>query len=122
MRTGIRGGRVGIGTAPVDGYDMCLCCDRRRHLAGLTGVVTPLVANIQGATVANADSNVEYPGCSLSFVRNSNPAPPRTGFLPPQQCRTAASVDAPTGPRTISIAVCRKFPHSMCTAPITCRA
>ena len=57
------------------------------------------VANIQGTTVANANSNREFPGAGLSFVTNVNLPPPcTTGFLPAQQKRTPAAIDAPDRP------------------------
>lgn len=54
---------------------------------------------LQGAGLANRDTKQGYKGAYLSFNLNVNLPPPcLTGFLPPQQARTAASVDYPDRP------------------------
>lgn len=60
-----------------------------------------LVANLQGALLANKDSDRPYPGIYVSFNLNLNSPPPcTTGFLPPQQLLTPDAVavtDRPEG-------------------------
>ena len=73
--------------------------DYHAGLEQLLVLVPQGVANIQGATVTNKDSNRAYPGGFLSFTLNFNLPPPcTTGFLPAQQKRTPAAVDAPDRP------------------------
>lgn len=57
------------------------------------------IANVQGGLMGNLNSKQDYRGGYLDFNLNINlPAPCTTGFLPPQQRRTAAQVDAPDRP------------------------
>jgi phospholipid/cholesterol/gamma-HCH transport system substrate-binding protein len=57
------------------------------------------VAGLQAGVVANLGTKQDYKGAFLSFNLNlNNPTTCGTGFLPPQQQRTAASVDAPDRP------------------------
>jgi phospholipid/cholesterol/gamma-HCH transport system substrate-binding protein len=54
------------------------------------------VANMQGLTVANADTKQDYKGLYLDFHLNLNLPPVcTTGFLPAQQQRTAVPEDYP---------------------------
>jgi phospholipid/cholesterol/gamma-HCH transport system substrate-binding protein len=56
------------------------------------------VANLQGIAVANVH-NERYKAANLQLALNLNLPPPcQTGFLPPQQARTPAMVDAPDRP------------------------
>lgn len=73
--------------------------DYHAGLEQLLVLVPQGVANIQGATVMNKDSTAAFPGGGLSFTLNFNLPPPcTTGFLPAQQKRTPAAVDAPDRP------------------------
>ncbi len=57
------------------------------------------VAALQAGVVANLDTKQDYKGAFLSFNLNlNNPTTCATGFLPAQQQRTPASVDAPERP------------------------
>ncbi|MGB8405626.1 MAG: MlaD family protein [Mycobacterium sp.] len=57
------------------------------------------VANMQGTLVANLDTKQAYKGMYLDFNLNMNLPPVcTTGFLPAQQQRAAALVDAPDRP------------------------
>jgi phospholipid/cholesterol/gamma-HCH transport system substrate-binding protein len=58
-----------------------------------------LVANHQAAIVANADTKQAYSSFYINLNLNLNtPAPCTTGYLPPQQLRSSANVDAPDLP------------------------
>lgn len=57
------------------------------------------VAALQAGVVANLGTKQDYKGAFLSFNLNlNNPTTCATGFLPAQQQRTPASVDAPERP------------------------
>ncbi|MGI9163970.1 MAG: MCE family protein [Mycobacterium sp.] len=83
------------------------------NLAGLTGVAIAYrddleqllvmipqgVQIIQGTLVPNRGTKQAYMGANLSFNLNINlPKPCTTGFLPPQQIRSAALTDYPDSP------------------------
>lgn len=58
-----------------------------------------LVANEQGALVANLNTKQDYKGFYLDFKLNVNLPPPcSTGYLPPQQQRVGAPQDYPDRP------------------------
>lgn len=54
--------------APVDGYDMCYCCHRRRHLHGLADVVAPFVYAVAGDASARHLSG--YKNCLQRLDRD----------------------------------------------------
>jgi phospholipid/cholesterol/gamma-HCH transport system substrate-binding protein len=57
------------------------------------------VAELQAGVIANLGTKQDYKGAFLSFNLNlNNPTTCATGFLPAQQMRTPASVDAPERP------------------------
>lgn len=57
------------------------------------------IADVQGAGVTNKDTKQDYKGTFLDFNLNINLPPPcNTGFLPTQQQRVPALVDAPDRP------------------------
>lgn len=57
------------------------------------------LAGVQGANLANRDTNSAYPGTYLSFNTNINAPPPcTTGFLPASQMRSPSEVDYPERP------------------------
>ncbi|TGD87892.1 MCE family protein [Mycolicibacterium sp. CH28] len=71
----------------------------RDGLEQLLVLIPQGVSMVQGGVVANHGTKQDYMGSYLDFNLNVNlPAPCTTGFLPPQQRRTAANVDAPDRP------------------------
>jgi phospholipid/cholesterol/gamma-HCH transport system substrate-binding protein len=57
------------------------------------------IAMLQGAQLANRDTEQDYKGLYLSFNLNANLPPPcSTGYLPPQQVRPPSEVDYPERP------------------------
>ncbi|WP_319456944.1 MULTISPECIES: MlaD family protein [unclassified Mycobacterium] len=57
------------------------------------------IAALQGGVLADAHTKPDYRGAYLDFNLNLNAPPPcKTGYLPPQQLRSPALVDAPDRP------------------------
>jgi phospholipid/cholesterol/gamma-HCH transport system substrate-binding protein len=68
-------------------------------LEQLLVLLPPDVEMLQGSQLANRDAKPAYKGLYLSFNLNANLPPPcSTGYLPPQQVRSASEVDYPDRP------------------------
>lgn len=71
----------------------------RDSLEQLLVVVTQVVAIVQGSMMGNANTKQDYAGAYLSFNLNLNLPPVcTTGYLPPQQQRSAVFEDRPPMP------------------------
>ncbi|CAN5492095.1 MlaD family protein [soil metagenome] len=71
----------------------------RDGLEQLLVLIPQGVSMVQGGVVANHGTKQDYMGSYLDFNLNVNlPAPCTTGFLPAQQRRTPANIDAPDRP------------------------
>jgi phospholipid/cholesterol/gamma-HCH transport system substrate-binding protein len=69
------------------------------NLEQILALVPEAVADVQGAGLANRNSNQGYRGSYLSFNLNINLPPPcTTGFLPAQQQRVPSETDYPDRP------------------------